>query len=216
MEGKDKGRKSQGVQILIFECSVTVDGLISKVKESLEIFNPPSDEVLYSILNTFLGQLYSGVINEVRCIEIENGGGGTFALPDTDGERYACVRASDIKKIYADGYEYERVDEDYPSALCTEDDRLYFISSDDAVVILGADTVPDTIQLYYRAMPKLYSASEPQRLLCLPEEFVTLAEAKLRCEIYRLCGEEALCSNWTAEYNSIISSFRIWLEVCGI
>lgn len=190
----------------------TAAELVARVKASLELLTPPDDAACYSLLNTFFLQLYSGVIEDVQCIDVEKSLDGIYFM-DTAPDEDACLaRSADIKKVYADGYEYERVGEDYPDRLAEEGVRVYKIYGDNAV-ILPQKNPPRMISVYVRALPSLINDSSADAALCIPEEFVPLAEARLRSDIYRLEGEDALCANWTNEYNAILARFGAWLEV---
>lgn len=212
MERKSEGKADQGVFILKYRSITTAGELVSRVISSLELLTPPEEAVCYSLLNAFLLQLYSGVINDVRCIDVQRSSDGIYFVDSAADEDTIPSRSADITKVYADGYEYERVGEEYPEQLIGMEDHFYKISGDDAIILLGID-MPRVIYVSVRALPLPYSESDAQRELCLPEEFLPLAEARLRSDIYRLEGEDSLCANWTNEYNAILARFGAWLEV---
>lgn len=195
-----------------FKSITTADTIISRVISSLELLTPPDKATCYTLLNTFLLQLYSGVINDVITFDVQRSSDGIYFLDSAQDDDTAPARSVDITKVYAGGFEYERVGEEYPEQNAEGGEHMYKISGDDAIVLLGRDN-PRTIYVCARATPKLYSESDEGRELCLPEEFVPLAEARLRSDIYRLEGEDALCANWTNEYNAILARFGAWLEV---
>lgn len=211
MEREDTRSCDQGVSVLKYESSVSVGKLVDSVRESLEISDLPDDDVYYDILNEFLAQLYSGVINDIRRVRIVATDGERFALP-SQCQGYEAVRSCDVRKVCAGGYEYERVGREYCIECLTDTEHMYTFSEDGEIMLLSSDRC-DSIDVCFAAVPLKYSKDDIERKVCVPDEFVSMCEAKLRCELYRLCGEDALCTSWAQEYNSLLAGFRIWLEV---
>ncbi len=199
---------------MIFNCDTVASELIDKVKDNIEVLDIPEERVFFDVLNTLLGQLYSGVITDIRNEDIYCSENGAYKLSDITDPELRHVRGCDVIKVKSGGYEYERVDASYSEGMLDEGEHLYKVSHDGDIKLLSYGSYPSVISVSYRAIPSMHT-SDSERAIELPDEFLCLAEAKLYSEIYRILGEDALCANWTDEYNSIMTRFGVWLEVHG-
>ncbi len=203
------------MQFLILRSNVKSSELINKIKDTLEVFTPPGDNVIYDILNRFIEGLYSGVINDIREATLEKNEDGVYSLSYYENGETADVRVCDVVKVVCGEHEYERVGEEYPARLCSEDEHFYKMTDDGVLSLYSTKPEDERILVYFRAVPPLHTADD-DREIELPSEFMDLAEAKLYSEIYRVLGEDALCANWTEQYNMLMTRFGVWLEVHGL
>ena len=200
---------------MILKSNTKASELINKIKHTLEVFTPPSDSVIYDILNRFIEGLYSGVINDIREAKIEKNEDGVYCLSYYEDGETAGVRVCDVVKVACGEHEYERVGQEYPVRLCTEGEHLYKMTDTGVLSLYSSEPEEESILVYFRAVPPLHTADD-DREIELPSEFMDLAEAKLYSEIYRVLGEDVLCANWTEQYNMLMTRFGVWLEVHGL
>ena len=196
---------------MIFSSSVSASELVSDVIASIDAAPIPDAKRIYGLLNNFLRQLYSDVIEDVRCVS---------KIADINSEIFingiridGCMtpRVSDVVKVVSDGYEYECVGADF----CEEhisDGCHYYKADGEAIRLLGGYKNAEEVKIYFRVLPEAYSQENSNEPLCLPCEFVGLAHARLRSDIYRMLGEDELCVSSTEEYNGILAHFAAWLE----
>ena len=195
-----------------YQSTTSADELVGTVLDSIAVGEVPSRSYVYLLLNSFMEFVYSTFISDVRCVTVKKEN-GVFSLPR---EKDDCREVSRecVKKVYANGKEYERVGAEYPERLCVAPFNLYRFNDSADIVLLGDGGKVDSIELSFRAKPTPYVEGDG-RVLYLPNEYVGLCEAKLKSEIYRITEATELCAEWTAQYNNLLSNFRIWLEVNG-
>jgi hypothetical protein len=84
-----------------------------------------------------------------------------------------------------------------------------YCSGYDGTVRLNLTESPAAIVLIVRLRPALKGENSADEV-ALPPEFVDLATARMRGEIYKIANEDGLAAKWLSDYNSQLESFKIW------
>ena len=192
----------------MFICNTSAKTLLDETVEELRLYESIPRTTFRRVLNETLGRLYNEVVYEVREADGRSVSGeiALSSLPLTADS--GSVREEDVLRVCHDGSALQYLPPRRFALVSGNDGNFYTVR--DGKIILSPSLSDYTMQVSYLHRPRPYSEEDEERMLPMPEEYVSLVRAKLRGEIYKLANEDALSAKWLGEYNTILPAFAAY------
>lgn len=201
----------------MYDSAITAEDFVASVASTVNIGCSLPEEFYLDVLSRLEQLLYSEHIREERLL-FADAIDGEIDLSQAivpEGER--IPRADDIFAVYFGDRPLRRIRLSEAYLLEPEPGQESFYKSDDAKIslCLSEEAEEDDIAVFYHAAPRLKVGEGKSDRVALPFEFLSLAEAKLRGEAYKLADDDASAAKWLSEYNTLLSSFATWAKGRG-
>ena len=195
----------------MFDSGISIDNLVSELKQEVDIALPISNKSFVLWLNSLVHFLYTEFIQEQNKIIVDGTDDciinlGEILMPDDE----AAIRFEDIYTVFADTKQLIKSTVTsgniFPNTFYKMDNNLAY----------NALFQPKEIRIIYFVKPKLKAVDENDNIepgnVMLPIEFIDLVKAKLRGEAYKLSNEDSLAAKWLNDYNILLETFKAWLN----
>lgn len=195
----------------MFDSHVAVSDFILELRDETDIAPMLSNQVYVNILNELTQLVYTEIVKEQKtCILSGVAEQGVDLAQISTAENEDNIRFEDIVAVYSGNTELAKT-----SLLSgTIFQNVYYKNND--LLCLNTETPKEPIKIIYIARPALVKVCDDEmiesRNVMLPAEFLSLAAAKIRGEIYKIVNEDALAAKWLSDYNVLIETFKAWVE----
>ena len=187
----------------MFESNITVKRLLDELKNEVDIAVPVSDETYIAILNTLEQLLYTELIQEQRIISLSEEK-FPLAIEDLLVEDEATIRFEDVYSVYAGETQLTKTTAQSAAIFA---DTFY---KDGNKIAVNTRKKPTKIVYFVKPALKTVETMESDTVK-LPYEFVELAKAKIRGEIYKIVNEDEHAAKWLNDYNVLLETFKVWM-----
>ncbi|MBP3359938.1 MAG: hypothetical protein J6N52_03720 [Clostridia bacterium] len=195
----------------MYDSGVSVKELVERVKKEADIAYEISNADCLIILNSLEQLLYTGIIKEQGTISMPCPDNGIIRLSLVDiPEDESAIRFEDICTVYADDNQLIKTN----AASADVFPNIWYRKGID--LAMGTDFEPDIITIVYYVKPALKKTNDNDVIqsgnIMLPYEFVEIAAAKLRGEMYKIANEDVLSAKWINDYNALVETFKLWVS----
>ena len=187
----------------MFDSGISVNNLITELKDEVDIALEISDATYITWLNSLQQLLYTEVIKEQKKTVLKP----PFEYNKIDmylisGNNENKPRFEDIHTVYADDIQLIKSTVSsgviFPNTFYKDADDLVFNA-----------TVNNNLTVVYFDKPALIKDGTEN--VMLPIEFIELAKSKLRGEAYKLANEDSIAAKWLNDYNVHLETFKAWI-----
>ena len=202
----------------MFDSGISASGLISALKDEIDVAIPIPNRSYVESLNSLEQLLYTEIIREQK--------EAVISLPDlfftnefdlsgiVVGEDEKPVVFEDVYTLYdSNGVQFKKSN----AAMCRFIKNTWCKCDENTIAVNpGRGVLLSTIYIIYFVRPALKTVNSSDVVdsgnVMLPTEFIDLAKAKLRADAYKIANEDALSAKWTADYNQLLEMFKAWIE----
>jgi hypothetical protein len=187
-----------------------VSDVIEELKTEVDIAIEIPDYTYLSWLNSLHQLLYTEIIKEQKKVVLTSSLQSPVDISkiDINDEMEEPPRFEDIYAVYTDdGTQLKKSTLTsgviFPNTFYKDDNKLGY----------NAKPTPESLTIIYIVRPKMLNTADDlrQQCVCLPDEFIDLAKAKLRGEAYKLANEDKLAAKWLNDYNTLLETFKAWI-----
>lgn len=199
----------------MYNSGITVASFLSSIRNEADISIEIPQFVLTNAVNIVEQFVYSEILNEYVCKEIEYSSitddtidvfeALTPTIAGCDGAKF-----DDIVKVFADDVELEKTG--IIGSINFPEKDMYYNDFDGNLKLI-LNFVPKTIKVVTRLRPEIVTNDNvATKTIMLPLEFIDIAFARARGEAYKIANEDGLAAKWLTDYNAQLESFKIWSD----
>ncbi len=195
----------------MFTSTTDVKTLLDETISEMGLYEEIPRSTYRRVLNETIGRLYGELVREEREV---------LCSPDVDGavpissmsmpSDNAPLREEDILGIHKGSQVIHYLPPSRFHLVASEDGNFYTVK--DQSIRFTPPFTGHGMRIIYLCHPKPYSESDEERMLPIPDEYLSLLRAKLRGEIFKLANEDSLAAKWLGEYNAALPAFAAYCE----
>lgn len=192
----------------MFDSGVSAKTLIEELQNEVDCALPIKNSCYVEWLNAFEQMLYSDIIAEQKEMCITKAASPIVVEELEHNAQESAPRFEDIHAVYIGGRQLIKTNltsgDIFDYCYYKSDNKLYFKPHNG-----------ENVRLIYLVRPKLKTVDEGDNIsnenVMIPPEFLPMVRAKLRGEAYLLSNEYGPASNWLADYNAQLETFKQWI-----
>lgn len=193
----------------MFDSGISAEKLIDELQNEADCALPIKNASYVEWLNAAEQMLYSEIIREQKELCIAEAESSIVLEGLEHGENESALRFEDIYAVYYGDRQLIKTNLASGAVF-----NYCYYKADNKLCICGGEG--ETIRLIYFVRPKLKAVDKDDAVLegnvMIPPEFLPMIRAKLRGEAYLLANEYGPASNWLADYNAQLETFKQWID----
>ncbi len=197
---------------MMFRATVRIQQLLDTVTGTMGLVNDQPRSFYLERLNACLIRLYADVIRDIGAcqVSISTQTGELYCSSISPGTLAATVRAQDICAVQCGAHQLQYLPPlSYRAAAAG---GWYYTLQEEKLYYSCGTAGNKSLTVYCRQRPINYTTVNETAYIPLPDEYISLLEARLRFEGYRIANEDALAAKWLSEYQSELADLKAYLE----
>lgn len=225
----------------MYDSGVKISEFMNSIKNEVDIRDEVPNTVFAEALDNLVQFVYSSLVKELKIVEgkddvivkphsitphkfhrnpeLEE---YTVEVKKRDGEAYEDIKhvyVNDVELLRANLYDAKLLGDAYARMADTDMKSKFLIVLQNKTINRYEDKDINAedktrVEIVYRVRPehiRALSNGFTQGNVPLPYEYLEMAKARVRGEVYKAVNEDTLAAKWLNDYNNMLESFKLWI-----